>query len=369
MQNEIPVALISFKGLPVYAIQLANGLANLTEIHLFLADIAIKTYAPFIDSRIHLHQLRTYRYRNPAGILASLNIIHKIKTAGIQIAHLIANEPWFNLFIPFIKSFSLVTTVHDVRYHPGDRRSNVVPQAVSDLATKFSTALIVHGIHLKTSLCVNFRIDKNRVFVIPHMNYSFYRSWERAEIKEEENNILFFGSIWEYKGLKYLMKAEPFLSRELGHFKIIIAGAGEPFSKYRKYVCDRSKYEIINEFIPDERVAELFQRAAVVVLPYIEASQSGVIPLAFSFGKPVVATSVGSIPEIVDNGKNGFLVNPRDPYALGEAVVKILCNAELRNTMSKNARIKAYQELSWNRVARIHLEVYRKILHRFPKAP
>jgi glycosyltransferase involved in cell wall biosynthesis len=121
------------------------------------------------------------------------------------------------------------------------------------------------------------------------MNSSFYRHWEKPGIQEETNRILFFGSIWEYKGLQYLIQAELLLAKHLDHFKIVIAGTGEEFTKYRKQMVDLNHYEIMNEYIPDERVAELFQKASVVVL-HIEASQSGVVPLAFAFGKPVVVT-------------------------------------------------------------------------------
>ncbi len=236
-------------------------------------------------------------------MFVSLDIISKIKKYRCDVGHLVLNEPWFNVCVPFIRSFPLITTVHDVRYHLGDRRSSIVPQWVTDLATKFSSGLIVHGAGLKSYVCQEFNVDPDLVFNIPHMNYSFYRHWEQPGIQEQHNNVLFFGSIWEYKGLRYLMEAEPYLSEALKEFKITIAGKGEDLAKYRRYIIDPKNYEIINDFIPDEDVAGLFQKASVVALPYVDASQSGVVPLAFAFGKPVVVTRVGSIPEVVDQGE------------------------------------------------------------------
>jgi glycosyltransferase involved in cell wall biosynthesis len=362
------VALIAFKGLPIYAIQLANGLSKLTEVHLFLVDVAAAKYAEFIEPDVTLHPISTCRYRNPAGLLVSLDIISKIKKLKCDIAHLVLNEPWFNVCVPFIRSFPLITTVHDVRYHLGDRRSSIVPQWVTDLATKYSSSLIVHGTDLKSYVCREFSVDPQLVFNIPHMNYSFYRHWEQSGIQEQHNNVLFFGSIWEYKGLKYLMEAEPYLSEALKEFKITIAGKGEDLTKYRGYMIDPKNYEIINDFIPDEDVAGLFQKASVVVLPYIDASQSGVVPLAFAFGKPVVVTRIGSVPEVVDQGENGLIVEPRDSRALAKAIITILKDPALKQKMSERARFKADTELAWSRVAEMHQDAYVESVEGFSKA-
>lgn len=359
------VALICFKGLPIYGIQLANGLGPLVELHLFLVDGAAAKYARFIDPSVVLHSIPTRRYKDPRGLLVSLNLIKNIIGTECHVAHLVLGEPWFNLCMPFIRSFPLVTTVHDVRYHAGDRRSSIVPQSITDLGVKFSSGLIVHGSNLKEYLCRELGTDPGIVFNIPHMNYSFYRYWENGPVREEPNNILFFGSIWEYKGLEYLIKAERFLREKLGSFKVTIAGTGESLSKYTKHMLDMHNYEIINEFIPDEKVAALFQKASVVVLPYVDASQSGVVPLAFSFGKPVVATDVGSIPEAVDHGVNGLIVAPRDPRALAEAIIAILNNATLRDKMIERAKHKAYVELSWTRIAEKHIDAYRQTFERY----
>jgi len=352
------VALVAFKGLPVYAIQLANGLSTRADVQFFLADAAAAKYAPFIEPEVTLHPIRTRRYRDPAGFVVSLGIISKIKKLACSVAHLVLNEPWFNVCVPFIRSFPLITTVHDVRYHVGDRRSSIVPQWITDLATRYSSSLIVHGSELKTQVCREFNVGPSLVFNIPHMNYSFYRHWEDPGVQEHPNNILFFGSIWDYKGLRYLMEAEPFLSDALQQFKITIAGRGEDLSSYRRYIIDPTNYEIFNDFIPDEAVAGLFQRASVVVLPYIDASQSGVVPLAFAFGKPVVATRTGSIPELVNHGEDGFIVEPRDSRGLAEAIVTILKDPALKKKMSEKARFKADTELSWSRVAGMHLDAY-----------
>jgi glycosyltransferase involved in cell wall biosynthesis len=175
---------------------------------------------------------------------------------------------------------------------------------------------------------------------------------------ERENFVLFFGRISEYKGLQYLIEAEPLISAQVPGVRIIIAGEGEPFDRYEEMMIHRDRFIVHNYRIPDEQVASLFQQASVVVLPYVEASQSGVAAVACAFGKPVVATAVGGIPELIEDGRTGYLVPPRDAGRLAEAVVGLLKNPELRREMGRHAHAKAGTDLSWPAIARQTLAVY-----------
>jgi glycosyltransferase involved in cell wall biosynthesis len=120
--------------------------------------------------------------------------------------------------------------------------------------------------------------------------------------------------------------------------RIVIAGEGEELGRYRQLMTHPERFEVLNEYVSNERRAELFARVSVVVLPYVEASQSGVIPLAYRFGKPVVATTVGGLPEMVDDGRTGYLVPPRDAQALAGAVVRLLGDAGLRQRLGAAGR-------------------------------
>ena len=99
-----------------------------------------------------------------------------------------------------------------------------------------------------------------------------------------------------------------------------------------------------------------------MVLPYIEASQSGIVSLAYTFGKPVVVTNVGSIPEVVDDGQTGIIVPPENAEALAKALVELLNDDEKRERMGQNALFKAKTMLSWETIAEQTAAVYRQVV-------
>jgi len=116
-----------------------------------------------------------------------------------------------------------------------------------------------------------------------------------------------------------------------------------------------------NRFIPFEEAIELYRRATVVVLPYIDATSSGVIPLAFSCHRPVVATDVGTNRDFIEDGITGFLIPPRDVGALANAVINILQDKDLQTQMKENIvqRLRT-PEMKWVTAANQTIKAYEK---------
>jgi glycosyltransferase involved in cell wall biosynthesis len=150
--------------------------------------------------------------------------------------------------------------------------------------------------------------------------------------------LLFFGRIWPYKGLDHLLAAEPIVSERFPDLEIVIAGEGEDFARYRRLMVHPERYRVEYGHISVEHREQLFEEAYAVVLPYVEATQTGVVPLAYRHAKPVIATAVGGLPEVVADGLTGYLVPPRDPVALAAALERALGDRERWAAMGGNAR-------------------------------
>jgi glycosyltransferase involved in cell wall biosynthesis len=137
--------------------------------------------------------------------------------------------------------------------------------------------------------------------------------------------ILFFGNVRAYKGLEDLLAALPIVRRDVDA-KLIIAGTFmEPLSRFQRIAREAGVEDAVHYrpgYVPDEEVPSLFAACDVVVLPHRSASQSGIVGRAAVAGTPVVATRVGSLPEML--GGNGVLVEPSDPGSLAAGIVRAL---------------------------------------------
>lgn len=278
-----------------------------------------------IDPRVEQFRFNKPRLRQPLKQIASVrSLVAAIDRFQPDVIHFQQGHLWFNTALKKLKRYPLVITVHDPRHHAGDVESKRTPQWVIDYGFRKADQVIVHGDLLAKQVQELFGFDENQTHVIPHV--AMGQTDAESSVPEEPGSILFFGRIYEYKGLQTLIAAEPLIAKQVENFKIIIGGSGDDFDQYTANMSDPERYEIHNRWIDDNERVRLFQRASMVVLPYNEATQSGVVPVAFNYAKPVIATRVGALIECVNHEQTGLLVPPRDPAALADAIVRLLQN-------------------------------------------
>jgi len=357
-RERLRVALVS-SNFGEYCIRLANALSRHADVLLVLSDRLADSHKEKLDDRVRLFSFRSPRFRQPLRQLRTIrSIMREIVDFAPDVVHYQGFHPWFDLALALWHRYPLVFTVHDFQAHPGDKLTQKTPFWLEMLARRRAEQIIVHSQHVGTLMMQQLGGAGENISLVPHIQIGQDLSSSMAE--EEEHLILFFGRIWEYKGLEYLIRAEPSISARVPRVRILIAGQGEDFSRYARMMVHPERFIVDNEFISEERTAEYFRRASIVVLPYIEASQSGVIPLAYSAAKPVVATEVGGLPEMVEHGRTGYLVAPRNVAQLAEAVVRLLLDRNLRREMGLNGKRKIEAECSSEVIARKTIEVYRR---------
>lgn len=365
----------AFGGTPHYPIELANAMSAYADVVVILPNGALSGY---IHKNIKILTILKPYYFSSKNVFGSLwstfsvipsffrsvQAIKEIKPDIIHFAAPIIPPLLFAIrYSRLDKKIPIVHTIHAASPWESKGIARIIELLVflSEKSIRYSK-IVVHGNKDRDILIKNgFSFEK--VEVIPHGAYTFFKNYSQI-ISSEKNCLLFFGRIEPYKGLEYLLKAVPLLVKETSNLKIIIAGEGD-LTKYSSLLNNNSIFEIHNQFVPNEEVAILFQRAELIVLPYTQLSgQSGVINIAYAFGKPVIATAVGDIPDILTDGETGFLVPPKDSNALANAVIKLLKDEDLKRRMGTNALIKA-QELSWDNIAKKYLEVYEKVIEKF----
>jgi glycosyltransferase involved in cell wall biosynthesis len=142
----------------------------------------------------------------------------------------------------------------------------------------------------------------------------------------------------------------------------VVAGTGRDLEHHRKRIASTAWVELIDRFISAAEVPGLFRRAMSVVLPYTDATQSGVTPTAFALSRPVIATDVGGLPDVVIDGETGLLVPPRDEMALADAMERLLLDRRLRDSLALGAARFAKEKLSWSRIADLTHDSYRRAI-------
>jgi glycosyltransferase involved in cell wall biosynthesis len=341
-----------------YCIRIANELAKRADVCLLVPAGEIEQVEPTVDDRVKLVPFRKPRLRQPLRQIAMCShIVREVRRFRPDVVHLQQGHLWFNFALPLLRGYPLVTTVHDHRPHVGDRGGLKTPVPVMRIAFRRASVLVVHSERLKAELVDQLPFPAARVHVMPHVAIGA-RTDVAMTGESDGRTVLFFGRIWPYKGLEFLIRAQPYIAETIPDVRIVIAGEGEDFARYRSMIGNSDRFVIRNEFVSDGERARLFSEAAVVVLPYVEATQSGVVPVAYSFSKPVVATSVGGLPEAVADGETGYVVPPRDERALARAIVQLLEDPDLARRFGAEGLRRLGLEASAEVIAERTLAVY-----------
>jgi glycosyltransferase involved in cell wall biosynthesis len=344
------VLLTQFISNPIVMAHLANALCKKNEVSLLIAKRLYRK--EYFDDRIDVNLIDVPKsfcgmLFNTLNPTTYYSIVKKIKEIAPDVIHITWDFLWYDLLSPYLKKYPLILTDEEPFLKVLTFYGKTLYKAFKLHTYKMSDVIIVHGRRAKEHL-LRKGVPEFKIRVVPIGALSFYTKWKRGVA--EENCVLLFGAIEEYKGLEYLIKAAPLIISSVPDAKIVIAGKGKAYQKYKDQLNEHY-FEVHNRYIPDEEVAFFFERAAVVVLPYIHGSSSGVIPLAYAFGKPVVVTDVGDVADPVEDGKTGFVIPPRDEKSLAEAVVKLLVNKNLRESMKMNIKRVVEDKLSWERIA------------------
>ncbi len=159
------------------------------------------------------------------------------------------------------------------------------------------------------------------------------------------------GRMEAYKGLETLVEALELLAWQGRSVPIHAAGAGPEIERLRARLAALPDVTVEEGFVPAARLIDLVATSDLVLLPYTDASQSGVLATAFANGRSVIASAVGGIVDVVSDGENGLLVPPRDAGALATAIERVAADAVLRATLREGARRTAAERLDWRRIA------------------
>lgn len=314
---------------------------NLKKAH----EVRVFSFSMLYPKALYKHEQRDYENKTFAFDdveydLNSINPVSWYRTAAainryrpdaviVQWWH-----PWFApcywvLLRHLKKDIKVIFLCHNVLPHEGFPMKRLL----SGMVLRKGSGFIVHSEQDEADL--KSLVDSPRMVRTVHPTYNQFRkrfidkATARRElgISGDQEVLLFFGFIRKYKGLAHLIRALPSIcaARPNAHLWVV----GDFFDN------DKADYEalirenhceglltLVDGYLPDDKVEPYFAAADLSVLPYESATQSGVIQISYSFGCPVVATDVGGLPEVVLDGKTGYVVPALDDQALAQAVIR-----------------------------------------------
>jgi glycosyltransferase involved in cell wall biosynthesis len=366
----VNVLLCSYSVLGPYTLSLGNGLARRGHsVHLYmtrgLAEAQFTSrFRDLFEPGLVWHDGPRQKLRYPTYWRRTVDILRGLRKARAQIFHYQeASDPALAIATLLVKRPPRVCVTHDVEWHPGDvTRLPPLTEFSRRTLRRRANRFVVHGERLKEQL-VATGIPREQVCAMPHGALCLYRRWHEPGEPGREGPIVFFGRLSRYKGIGSFIEVAKTVLRTRPDARFEVAGLGLDIKDYREWLQRTPEVTFSEGFMPPPEVARMFASASMAVLPYVEASQSGVASIAMAFGVPAVVTDVGSLSEMVLDGVSGLVVPPGDTEAVADAVLRLLGDARLRRRLAEGALARAEAEYGWDTVAErtVH-EVYEPLL-------
>jgi glycosyltransferase involved in cell wall biosynthesis len=248
----------------------------------------------------------------------------------------------------------LVLTAHDVLPREGSRLRRAAQRR---LYGRFD-AVVVHSQHGRARLIDELGVDARRVHVIAHGAFAHLAQLPAVPppFATDKRVVLFFGLLRPYKGLDVLLQAW----RGIEDAELWIVGM--PRMDVAALLADAPpNVRLVSRFVADAELPAYFRRADLVVLPYREIEQSGVLFTALAFGKPLLVSDVGGFAELAERGAAHAVV-PGDAGALHDALAGLLANPAALAALGERALVAARGDYGWEAIAQRTLALYEQLL-------
>jgi alpha-maltose-1-phosphate synthase len=290
------------------------------------------------ECRVRLYRLP--RMSDPRSLGVARQIARDIRGDEVDLLHILVGpgELWPAALSHLVARMPVAATMIIPKPNVGEHLPAWVPIAVYRLLAWGSDIIIVNGADQVAQVRQLYGVPDHRIAYVPLGPRTTAVGWSLRHVAEDPATVLFFGEARRHKGLEYLVRAQPLVKRRVPEARMLIVSRGEELERCRLMMEDGDGFEVHTGFVPGEMAAEYFQRAAVVALPYLSASTSGILMTAYAFGKPVVATRVGCLPEYVQDGVTGLLAAPADVEDLADALARLLADSASRRRMGEEAQ-------------------------------
>ena len=326
----------------------------------------LKVYENYMDmGKIYIVNHTIKQDSSLKSLKMTLKISDFIQNGRFDIIHSDSIFGMWNLILYKMFGKKMVLTIHDPFPHTGE--ASFRKRCNYKIAMHFVKWFVLLNNKQKDEFCSTYKIEPNRILINQLGVYDNICNFNDSKELTKKHNVLFFGRISPYKGIEYLCKAMVKVKRQIPDATLTIAGGGKMYFDITPYQ-QQDWVNIINRYVGMEELAGLLQDCAITVCPYTDATQSGVIMTSYSLCKPVIATNVGGLSEMVEYGKTGLLVPPKDVDALADAIISLLEDRTKLDEMANSIRNDYFVgDKSWKVIADRYVAFYNRIITNVPR--
>ena len=305
---------------------------------------------------LNRNKSRSYSF---TAFLMTIKLIQFIRKEKFDVIH-ITYPLWASEILLYFFRHRMVLTVHDPIPHSGEK--SLIRNVFRTMSFKLIPNLILLNEFQENEFVDKYNLNNSRIYHNCLGRFDFLDLFKDDVLKSDPNLILFYGRISPYKGVEYLCQAMEIVHKEIPQAKLIIAGKGNMYFDFAKF-SDKSYICFYNRFIDLIEVTELLQKCAFTVCPYTDATQSGVVLMSFTMGKPVVATRIEGFSKVIIDGENGVLVKPKDYVSLASGILELLKNRDKVVYMAQSIKEHFFSnERSWEGITERCLNIYDSII-------
>lgn len=284
-----------------------------------------------------------------------------IRKQNYDVIHLVGQFPFLLLIHLLNSNTTRVHTLHESVPHSGIFQwyEKMMLRGLAGLNIK----LIFPSEITKRRFIEYTKADERRCFKVYFGVVETFQPFINPEIREKKKTILLFGFINAYKGVDTLASATAILKKSIPDINVVIAGKWS-LTELRDQLRGQPNFTVIDKTLTNLEVATLIQESMMVICPYTSASNSGVVMTSFVFNKPVVATRIEGLTEVINDGYNGLLVNPSDPADLADKILSLLEDEDKREKIKKNIiDFKINSSFAWDNITRQTIDIYKTGIH------
>lgn len=336
--------------------------ANYSKTGVFHASVysELNVFKNYLDfSKFYVANRTSNKSYSLSYLRKTFAIWNFIRKNDFDIVHTTCLFGWRRLIL-YMTRKKFITTIHDPFPHSGENK--ISSDYERKLAVKYSSGIVLLNNKQKDAFCSYYKVKQDKICISSLSIYENIGLMASKTKVEKSRNILFFGRISPYKGIEYLCQAIEIVHKEMPDIKLTIAGSGKIYFDIKPYL-DQGYIDFQNRFISLEEMVMMLQQCSICVCPYTDATQSGVIMTSFALAKPVIASNVGGLEEMIEDGKSGLLVKPKNPQELANAIIHLLNNPQKLEQMEDYIRTTYFSgKKSWLSIAETYISFYSTII-------